>query len=63
MQQIQKFKNPKINVFKKTLDLPIIYSKCGHKYKKIFKEEESTEFLKYGLIPNIEGYQKICNHV
>ena len=29
--------------------------KCGHKYKKIFKGEESIEILKvFGLIYNIE---------
>ena len=32
--------------------------------KKIFKEEELFEILKIlGLIDNIEGYQKIYNHV
>ena len=31
---------------KKTLDLSIIYSKCGHEYKKIFKEEDSIQILK-----------------
>ena len=36
----RKFKNPRISyVFQKTLDLSIVYSKCGLEYKKIFKEE------------------------
>ena len=49
---------------KKTLSLSIVYSKCGHEYEKIFKEEESTEILKIlGLIDNIEEYQKIYNYV
>ena len=49
---------------KKTLSLSIVYSKCGHKYEKIFKKEESIEILKVlGLINNIEEYQKIYNHV
>ena len=44
-------------IFKKTLNLSIDYSKCGHKYEKIFKEEESIEILKIiGLINNIEEY-------
>ena len=33
-------------LFKKTLCLSIVYSKCGHKYERIFKEEESIEILK-----------------
>ena len=49
---------------KKTLSLSIVYSKCGHKYEKIFKKEESIEILKVlGLINNIEEYQKVYNHV
>ena len=32
--------------------------------KKIFKEEDSFEILKiFGLITNIEEYQKIYNHI
>ena len=51
-------------IFKKTLSLSIVYHKCGHEYKKIFKEEESVEILKIlGFINNIEEYQKIYNHV
>ena len=33
-------------LFKKTLCLSIVYSKCGHKYERICKEEESIEILK-----------------
>ena len=37
--------------FKKTLNLYIVYSKCYHEYKKIFKEKQSIEILKIiGLI-------------
>ena len=36
----RKPKKTKISyIFKKTLSLPIAYSKCGHEYQKIFKEE------------------------
>ena len=50
-------------IFQKTLSLSIVYSKCGHEYKKIFKEEESVEVLKIlGLINTIEEYQKIYNY-
>ena len=51
----RKFKKAKISyIFKKTLSLSIVYSKCGHEYEKIFKEEESIEILKIlGLIENI----------
>ena len=59
----RKSKNPKIYIFKKTLCLSVIYRKCGHEYKKMFKEEEeSIEVLKIlGLITNIEEYQKMYN--
>ena len=59
---IENLKKLKYHIFKKkhTLNLPIVYSKCGHEYEKIFKQEESTEILKIlGLIDNIEEYQKI----
>ena len=61
----RKFKNSKVSfIFKKTLDLSIVYSKCIHEYKKIFKEEDSIEMLKIlALITNIEEYQKLYNHV
>ena len=61
----RKSKKIKISyIFKKILSLSIVYSKCGHEYEKIFKEEESVEILKIlGLINNIEEYQKTYNHV
>ena len=54
----RKCKNPKISyIFKKPLGLFIVYSKCGHEYKKIFREEESIEQLKViGLIASIQEY-------
>ena len=33
-------KAKRLYIFKKTLNLSIVYSKCGHEYKKIFKEEQ-----------------------
>ena len=60
----RKSKNPKIYIFRNTISLSIVYSKCGHEHEKIFKEEETLEILKIlGLITNIEEYQKIYNHV
>ena len=51
-------------IFSKKLSLSIVYSKPGHEYEKIFKEEESIEILKIlGLINSVEEYQKIYNHV
>ena len=39
--EYRTFQNPKISyIFLKTLDLSIVYSKCGHGYKKISKEED-----------------------
>ena len=36
----RKFKKTKVSyIFKKTLSLSIVYSKCGLEYEKIFKEE------------------------
>ena len=57
----KKINIPKISYFfGKTLVLSIICSKCGSKDEKIFKEEESIKILKiFGLINNIELYQKI----
>ena len=53
----ENLKNPKIlyiYFLKKTLILSIVYSKCGHGYEKILKEEESVEVLKIlGVIINI----------
>ena len=46
------------------INISFVYSKCGHEYEKVFKEEESIEILKIlGLINNIEEYQKTYNHV
>ena len=54
----------KYRKFKKSKSLSIAYSKCGHEYEKIFKEEESIEILKIlGLITNIKEYKRIYNHV
>ena len=39
-KKYRKSKNPKISC------LSIAFRKCGHEYKKIFKEEESLETLK-----------------
>ena len=41
------------------MHLLIVYSKRGHEYKKIFKEEDSIDILKsLGLTANIEEYQE-----
>ena len=43
---IEKLKTLKYSILyikKQKLSLFIVYSKCGHKYEKIFKEEESIE--------------------
>ena len=37
----ENLKKLKYDILKKALSFPIVYSKCGHKYEKIFKEEES----------------------
>ena len=63
-----KYKKPKKTkipyIFEKILSLSIFYSNFDHEYQKIFEDEESTEILKnLGLLPNIEEYQKIYNHV
>ena len=60
----RKSKNPKTSyIFHKTLGFSILYSKCGHEYKRTFKQEESNEILKIlGLITNIEEYQKTYNN-
>ena len=36
-------KTKMLYIFKKALSLSIVYSKCGHEYEKIFKEEVSIE--------------------
>ena len=60
----RQFKNSKIYIFRKTLDLFIVHSKCGPEYKKISEKEDSFETLKsFGLITNIEKHQEIYNHV
>ena len=49
--------------FLKSIKFFIVYSKCGHKYEKIFKREESIETLTIlELINNIEKYHKMYNH-
>ena len=57
----RQFEKPKISYLsEKTSILSIIYSKCKIEEEKVFKEEEPIEILKYfGLINNIEEYQKI----
>ena len=60
----KKIKNPKISyILEKNISslyYLLIYSKCGSKYEKIFKEEESIKILKnLDLINNTEQYQKI----
>ena len=62
---IENLKTLKYHIFlKTTIDLSIANSNCGNECKKILKEEESIEILKFiGLITNIEVYQKIYNHV
>ena len=61
----RKSKKTKISyIFKKTLSLSTVYSKCRLEDEKIFKEKESLEILKIlGVITNIEEYQKTDNHV
>ena len=47
----------KIFFLKKTLSLFIVYSRWGHEYEKIFKEEESIKILKIlGLTTDIKEY-------
>ena len=57
---IEDLKNLKYHKLKKTLTLFIVYNKCSHEHKKIFKEKESTEISKIlSLLNNIEEYQNI----
>ena len=51
----RKCKNHNISfIFNKALGLSVVCSKCGNKYKKIVKEEESIKILTFfGLITNI----------
>ena len=64
---IEKLKTLKYSILyikKQKLSLFIVYSKCGHEYEKIFKEEESIEISYiFDLITTIEKYQKIYNHI
>ena len=62
---IENLKKLKYHMFLKiTLSLSVVYSKCGHEYKQIFKEEKPIQILKIiGSINNTEEYQKIYNHV
>ena len=57
---IENFKKLKYHIFfKKRSILCFAYRECGHKYKKIFKEEESTEILKsLGLTSNKKSIRK-----
>ena len=51
-------------IFKPTLDIFVVYSKCSHEYKKILKEEDSIEILKIlCFITNVEEHHKLYNHV
>ena len=61
----KKSKKTKIlYTFQETLDLSMVYSRCDHKYKKIFIEEKSIKILKIlGLFTDTEEYHKIYNHV
>ena len=59
-----KKKTKMSSILKKTLSLSIVYSKCGHEYEKIFREEESIKVLKiFGSINNIEEHNRIYNHI
>ena len=57
-----KFDKTKISyIFEKTLSLPIVYSKCDHEHKTIFKEESIKQLKILDLIDNTEEHQKISN--
>ena len=48
IENFKTLRNPKIlYLFKKTLDLSIVYGKCGHEYKKIFTEESQLKYQKF----------------
>ena len=50
-----KYRKSKKDIIK-ILSLSIVYSKCGHEYHKIFKEEELIKMLKIlDWIDNIEN--------
>ena len=44
--EIKIEKQKKKKIFRKALSLSIDYSKCGHEYDKVFKEEELNEIAK-----------------
>ena len=50
--------NLKCYIFKKN-SCSIVYSKCGHEYEKMFKEESIDVLRILGLINDVEEYQKI----
>ena len=53
----------KYHISKKTLNLSKFSSRCGHEYKKAFKEKQSIEILKIlNFINNMEENQKIYDH-
>ena len=43
----RKFKNPKIYIFKKTLSLSVVCSKCGNEYKKHLKKRNQLNYYKF----------------
>ena len=57
----RKSKKTKLSyIFKKTLSRSVVYSKSGHEYKKIFKQEKSIEILKVvNVINNIGRHHRI----
>ena len=43
----RKFKNSKIYIFKKTLSLSVVCSKCGNEYKKHLKKRNQLNYYKF----------------
>ena len=43
----RKFKKTKISYIFKKASLSIVYSKCGHKYKKYFKKRNQLKCKKF----------------
>ena len=64
-KKYKHFKKPNISyICYKMLLLSSIRNKCRSEDKQLFMKEESIEILKiHCLITNIEGYQKMYNHV
>ena len=64
-KKYKEFKKSKISyICYKMLPLSNIFNKCRSEDKQLFMKEESIQILKiHCLITNIEGYQKINNHV